>query len=96
MLRRFIERDNLPMDNSRAENAIRLFVIDRMAWLFSDAPARANARAVIYFLAETDKFYGLEPYIWLRRVLPDLPQAKSVGDIDVFLPWNCRELDLVG
>lgn len=35
-LLRYIEGEHLPIDNNRAENAIRRFVIGRKNWLFSD------------------------------------------------------------
>jgi transposase len=88
MLTRYTERGDLPVDNNRCENAIRPFVLGRKAWLFSDTPAGAHASAVIYSLVETAKANGLEPYTWLRRVLRDLPAAKTVEDVEALLPWN--------
>ena len=76
--------------HNRAENAIRPFVVGRKAWLFSDTVAGANASAVIYSVLETARANGVEPYTWLRRVLRDLPAAKTVDDIEVLLPWNIR------
>jgi transposase len=88
MLTRYTERGDLPIDNNRAENAIRPFVLGRKAWLFSDTPAGAKASAIIYSLVETAKACGLEPYTWLRRVLRDLPAAKTVEAVEALLPWN--------
>lgn len=92
---RYTERGDLPIDNNRCENAIRPFVIGRKAWMFSDTPAGANSSAVIYSLVETAKANGLEPYTWLRRVLRDLPAAKTVDDVEALLPWNLTSADLV-
>ena len=92
---RYTERGDLPIDNNRCENAIRPFVVGRKAWLFSDTPAGAHASAVIYSLVQTAKANGLEPYTWLRRVLRDLPTAKSVEAVEALLPWNLRITDLV-
>ena len=91
---RYTERGDLPIDNNRCENAIRPFVIGRKAWLFSDTPAGAHASAVIYSLLQTAKANGHEPYAWLRRVLRDLPAAKTVDEVDALLPWNLHALDL--
>jgi len=55
----------------------------------------SSASAVIYFLVQTAKANGLEPYTWLRRVLRDLPAAKSVEAVEALLPWNLRIADLV-
>jgi len=93
---RYTERGDLPIDNNRCENAIRPFVVGRKAWLFSDTPAGARSSAVIYSLVQTAKANGLEPYTWLRRVLRDLPAAKTVEDVQALLPWNLRLTDLVG
>jgi transposase len=95
-LTRYTERGDLPIDNNRCENVIRPFVIGRKAWLFSDTPAGARSSAVIYSLVQTAKANGLEPYTWLRRVLRDLPTAKSADAVEALLPWNLRVTDLVG
>lgn len=94
MLVRYTERGDLPIDNNCCENAIRPFVIGRKGWLFCDTPAGAHASAVIYSLLETAKANGLEPYTWLRRVMRDLPAAKTVEEVEVLLPWNLHALDL--
>jgi len=90
MLTLYIERGDLPIDNNRCENAIRPFVIGRKGWLFSDTPAGAHASAVIYSLVETAKANGVEPYLWLLRVLTDLPAAKTVEDVETLLPWHFK------
>ena len=89
-LTRYSERGDLPIDNNRCENAIRPFVIGRKAWLFSDTPAGAHSSAVIYSRVQTAKINGLEPYAWLRRVIRELPAAKTVEDVEALLPWNLR------
>jgi len=85
---RYTQRGDLPIDNNRAENAIRPFVIGRKNWLFSDTPQGANASAIIYSVIETAKANGLEPYTYLRKAFKDLPAAKTVEDIEALLPWR--------
>ena len=70
-------------------------MIGRKAWLFSDTPAGANASAIIYSLLQTAKANGQEPYAWLRRVMRDLPAAKTVEEMEALLPWNLHALDLI-
>ena len=96
LLTRYPERGDLPIDNNRCENSIRPFVIGRKAWLFSDTPAGAHASAVIYSLVQTAKANGLEPYAWLRRVIRELPAAKTVEEVEALPPWNLRIPDLSG
>ncbi|MGH8436322.1 MAG: IS66 family transposase [Pseudomonas sp.] len=87
---RYVEGGHLPIDNNRAENAIRPFVIGRKNWLFSDTPKGATASAQIYSLIETAKANGQEPYAWLRHILERLPTAQSLEDYEALLPWNCQ------
>lgn len=94
MLTRYTERGDLPIDNNRCENAIRPFVVGRKGWLFCDTPAGANASAVIYSVLQTAKANGLDPYAWLRRVMRDLPAAKTPEEMEVLLPWNLHATDL--
>ena len=42
------------------------------------------------------KANGQEPYAWLRRVLRDVPAAKTVQEFEALLPWNLRVPDLSG
>jgi len=93
-LTRYTEAGDLPVDNNRVENSIRPFVIGRKAWLFSDTPAGANASAIIYSMVETAKTNGLDPYAWLRRVMRDLPAARTVEEVEALLPWNLHAADL--
>jgi len=93
-LTRYTEAGDLPIDNNRCENAIRPFVVGRKGWLFSDTPAGANASAIIYSMVETAKANGLDPYAWLRRVMRELPAARTVEEIEALLPWNLHAADL--
>ena len=83
-----LEDGRLEVDNNLCENAIRPFTVGRKNWLFSDTPAGAEASARLYSLVETAKANGLEPYTYLSRVFTDLPQAKTLEDIEALLPWN--------
>ena len=89
-LERYAEGGHLPIDNNAAERAIRLFVIGRKNWLFSDTPKGATASAQIYSLIETAKANGQEPYAYLRHILERLPLASCVEDYEALLPWSCQ------
>jgi len=85
---RYVEWGDTPIDNNRAENAIRPFVLGRRAWLFSDTPAGAHASALLYSLVESAKANRLEPSAWLAALLRTVPGAQSVEEIEALLPWN--------
>ena len=65
-------------------------MVRRKGWLFCDTLAGANANAVIYSVLQTAKANGLDPYAWLRRVMRDLPAAKTLEEMEVLLPWNIK------
>lgn len=58
-LYRFLESPYVSIDNNRAENAIRPFVVGRKNWLFSNTQNGARASALIYSLAVTACANGL-------------------------------------
>lgn len=84
----FLTHPHLPLDNNRAENAIRPFVVGRKNWLFCDTVAGANASARLYSLIETAKANGLEPHAYLTRLFTELPIAHTVEDIEALLPFK--------
>ena len=51
-LYRCLENGNIPVDNNRAENAIRPFVVGRNNWLFANSVKGAQASAIIYSLPQ--------------------------------------------
>lgn len=91
-LTEYIKDGRLSIDNNPVENAIRPFAIGRKNWLFSDSQKGAKASAMIYSLIETAKANGLEPYIYLKTIFTNLPQAESLEDIEELLPWNVNLL----
>jgi transposase len=87
-LNRYVEDGNYAIDNNVCENAIRPFVVGRRAWLFTDTVAGANASANLYSLLQTCIANGIDGYWYLRRLLTELPKAKTVDDYEALLPWN--------
>ena len=78
-LYRFLENGSIRVDNNRAENAIRPFVVGRKNWLFSTSPKGAKASAIIYSLAATAVANGLnaeEYFTQLFRSQLRLPWEK--------------------
>lgn len=92
---RYASTGFLPIDNNRAENAIRPFVIGRKNWLFCATPAGAHASAMIYSMLQTVKLNKLDPFAWLRYVLRKLPAAQTLEDYDALLPWNLTTEQLI-
>ena len=66
---RCLENGSIPVDNNRAENAIRPFVVGRKNWLFANSVKGAQASAVIYSLAATAMANGLNVEQYFTDVL---------------------------
>lgn len=75
---RCLENGNIPVDNNRAENAIRPFVVGRKNWLFANSVKGAEASAVVYSLAATAVANGLN----VEEYFTELCQMKQI------LPWK--------
>ena len=90
----YLEDGNIPIDNNRAENAIRPFVIGRKNFLFSGSPRGARASAALYSLIETAKANQLEPWAYLNYLFEKLPTAKSEQTLLALLPQNLKMEDL--
>ena len=90
---RYTENGAWPIDNNLAENCIRPFVIGRKNWLFAATAEGAKASANLYSLVETAKANGLEPSAYLKAIFTLLPQAKTVEEIEVLLPWHINAKD---
>lgn len=89
----YLDDGDYPIDNNRAENAIRPFAIGRKNWLFCNSVAGAKASANLYSLTETAKANGLNPYDYLKQIFTDLPNANTVEDIEQLLPWRLAKND---
>jgi transposase len=92
----YLEDGHIAIDNNKAENAIRPFVIGRKAWLFSGSPRGAQASATLYTLVETAKANNLEPWAYLNYLFEKLPSAKSEQALLDLLPQNLKMEDLKG
>ena len=75
---RCLENGNIPVDNNRAENAIRPFVVGRKNRLFANSVKGAEASAVVYSLAATAVANGLN----VEEYFTELCQMKQI------LPWK--------
>jgi len=83
---RYLDDGRYPIDNNRAENTVRPFVIGRKNWIFSQSVAGVRASANLYSLIETAKGHGLDPYQYLTRVFTDIPMATCLEDFEALLP----------
>lgn len=83
----YLDAGQYPIDNNRAENAIRPFAVGRKNWLFANSQAGAKASANLYSLIQTAKANDLNLYEYLKQIFIALPNATTVEDIEKLLPW---------
>ena len=79
----------LELDNNRSERSIKPFVTGRKNWLFANTQRGARASAMIYSIVETAKENSLNPYVYLKFLLEQLPNidVKDQNALDRLLPW---------
>ena len=77
----------LELSNNRAERSVKLFVMGRKAWLFSNTPNGADASSVMFSIMETSKENGLKPYEYIKFLLEKLPSART-SELEALLPWS--------
>lgn len=90
-LRTFLEEPDVPLDNNRAERAIRNFTIGRKNWVMIDTIHGAESSAMLYSLAETAKANNLKPYEYFKYLLEEIPphmDEKDTAFIDKLMPWS--------
>lgn len=77
----FLQDGNVPIDNNRAENAIRPFTVGRKNWLFSNTAKGARCSAVLYSIISTAQANGMDVEKYLTELF-----SQPAGTI--LLPWN--------
>ena len=89
-MKAFFTDGSLNIDNNAAKRAIKLFVIGRKNWLFSNTPKGARSSAIIYSIIETAKANGLavEKYlIYLFDVLSKT-ENRDMDFLKDYMPWS--------
>ena len=82
----FLENGNVPIDNNRAENAIRPFAVGRKNWLFSNTARGAECSAALYSIVSTAQANGLDAEKYLTELF-----RQPAGTI--IMPWEEEKED---
>lgn len=77
----FLENGNVPIDNNRAENAIRPFAVGRKNWLFNNTANGAKCSAAMYSIVATAQANGLDAERYLTELF-------SKPKRTIILPWE--------
>jgi transposase len=72
-LRRVLLDAQIPLDNTRAERALRKIVVGRKNWMFYGSDTHAEAAAAIFSLIASCRLHRLDPFVYFDEVLRVLP-----------------------
>lgn len=84
---RYTEEGYLSIDNNLSERTLRAIAVGRNNWKFLGSAAAGARAAVHYTMTGTCRHLGLDPFAYLRDVLPTL---HALGDSPT--PEQLRDL----
>jgi transposase len=86
----FVEHPDVPMDNNRAENTIRMPVNGRKNYYGSGSIWSAELAATLFSILQTLPLWGINPRHWLMCYLTACADngGQAPGNIVPFLPWS--------
>jgi hypothetical protein len=87
---KLLSRDS-EMDNSAAEHALRTVALGRKNFLFAGSDAGGERAAAIYSLLGTTKLNGIDPELYLCKVLERIAD-HLVNRVHELLLWNLAPL----
>jgi len=87
-LRRYCDDGRLPISNILTEHVAKTVALARKNFMFADTPAGAASSAMIYSILESAKASDHNPLHYMTAVLAEIPNAKSLEDIEALLPWH--------
>jgi transposase len=92
----FVEHPWVPMDNNKAERAVRQPVVGRKSFYGSGALWAGQLAATTYSLLMTVKLWGLNARTWLSQYLQACADNgnRASADLDAFIPWAMDEARL--
>lgn len=71
-LQRYLEDGRLAIDNNATERSLRGVAVGRKNWLFTGSEAGGRRAAVLYSIVESCRRLHLDPFAYIRDVLPRL------------------------
>jgi len=86
-LSNFLKDGRIQLSNNLAEQSIKMFVIGRKNWLFSNTPNGANSSSIIYSIIQTAIANNLKPMHYLEYVFEQIQLNKDL-QISEILPWS--------
>ena len=85
---RYTEQGYLAIDNNLAERALRQVVVGRANWQFCGSAEGGRTAAALYSVVGTCKHLGIDPFAYLRQVLPALFALGSEPREESLACWS--------
>jgi transposase len=89
-LGRFLHDARIPLDNNRAENAMRLVALGRKNFLFVHSEEAGKELALLYSLVVSCTRVGVNPVEYLAEVLARIDKTVGVDEIAALLPHRWK------
>ena len=90
-LRVFLESAIIPLDNNDAERSIKKFCVGKHSWHIIDSKKGAKASAILYYIAETAKANGLNPFEYFKFLMEQLKEYPRNDvpeeELKKLMPW---------
>ena len=86
-LSNFLRDGRIQLSNNLAEQSIKMFVIGRKNWLFSNTQNGATSSSMIYSIIQTAIANNLKPMHYLQYIFEQI-QLKQDLQISELLPWS--------
>jgi transposase len=86
-LQRYIEQGYLAIDNNLSERTLRAIALGRNAWGVIGSEEGGRTAAVLYTAVGTCKHLGMDPWSYLRALLPGLFALGEKPSVEQLLDW---------
>jgi transposase len=85
----YLTDGRLTIDNAAAEQAIRPLCVGRRNWLHLGGDGGLRPTAVLFSITASVKRHGINPWVYLKHVLSEMPSRPAGADLTDLLPDRC-------
>lgn len=83
----FLKDGHIQLSNNLAEQSVKMVVIGRKNWLFSNTPNGALSSALIYSLIQTAIANDLKPLYYMEYIFEQIQKVNDL-QLETLLPWS--------
>lgn len=84
----FLKDGRIQLSNNLAEQSVKMVVIGRKNWLFSNTPNGASSSALIYSLIQTAVANELKPLYYMEYIFEQIQKSDDGLKLETLLPWS--------